>query len=151
MYNKYNNRRNKYNNRNRDEFPQGMTVMVRDNDVNKALRVLKKKLVKDGFFQELRERTFFESKGTKRRKAKDAATRRYKRKMQKRKEELGYQTNGEIMARRNIRVESDTTIPKQKKRRKPMSEEQKVAAAERLAKAREKRLKENDGNSSLTF
>ena len=47
------------------------------------------------------------------------------------------------MARRNIRVESDTTIPKQKKRRKPMSEEQKVAAAERLAKAREKRLKEN--------
>jgi small subunit ribosomal protein S21 len=90
MYNKYNNRRNKYNNRNRNEFPQGMTVMVRDNDVNKALRVLKKKLVKDGFFQELRERTFFESKGTKRRKAKDAATRRYKRKMQKRKVELGY-------------------------------------------------------------
>ena len=90
MYNKYNNRRNKYNNRNRDEFPQGMTVMVRDNDVNKALRVLKKKLVKDGFFQELRERTYYESRGTKRRKEKAAATRRYKRKMQKRKDELGY-------------------------------------------------------------
>jgi len=41
-------------------------------------------------FQELRERSFYESKGTKRRKAKAAATRRYKRKMEKRKEELGY-------------------------------------------------------------
>ena len=41
------------------------------------------------------------------------------------------------------RVESDSTIPKQRKRRKPMSAEQKVAAAERLALAREKRLKEN--------
>ena len=41
------------------------------------------------------------------------------------------------------RVESDSTIPKQRKRRKPMSAEQKAAAAERLAVAREKRLKEN--------
>lgn len=44
---------------------------------------------------------------------------------------------------RNMRVENDSTLPKQRKRRKPMSEEQKKAAAERLAKAREKRLKEN--------
>jgi len=41
-------------------------------------------------FQEIRERSFYESRGTKRRKAKAAATRRYKRKMQKRFEELGY-------------------------------------------------------------
>lgn len=47
------------------------------------------------------------------------------------------------MARRNVKIESDTTLPKPRKRRKPMSEEQKKAAAERLAKAREKRLKEN--------
>ena len=86
-YNKYNNKR-QY--KPKSEFPQGLTVTVRDGDVNKALRVLKKKLVKDGFFQELRERSFYESKGTKRRKAKAAATRRFKRKMQKRKEELGY-------------------------------------------------------------
>ena len=85
-------RYNKYNNRNKEkqEQPQGMTVVVRNGDVNGALRVLKKKLMKDGFFQELRERTFHESRGTKRRKEKAAATRRYKRKMQKRKEELGY-------------------------------------------------------------
>jgi len=72
------------------EQPQGMTVIVRDNDVNKALRVLKKKLIRDGFFQELRERTYYESKGTKARKAKAAATRRFKRKMEKQRQELGY-------------------------------------------------------------
>jgi small subunit ribosomal protein S21 len=76
---------------NKNEKPLGgTTVTVRNGDVNGAMRVLKKRLLKDGFFQELRERTFYESRGTKRRKAKAAATRRYKRKMQKRFEELGY-------------------------------------------------------------
>ena len=46
------------------------------------------------------------------------------------------------MARR-AKVETDSTLPKQRKRRKPMSPEQKAAAAERLAIAREKRAKEN--------
>lgn len=77
--------------RNKNEKPLGgTTVIVRNGDVNGAMRVLKKRLLRDGFFQELRERTFYESRGTKRRKAKAAATRRYKRKMQKRFEELGY-------------------------------------------------------------
>ena len=67
-----------------------MHVEVRNGNVDKALRVLKKKLMKDGFFQEHRERQFYESKGTKKRTAKAAATRRYKRKMQKRFEEQGY-------------------------------------------------------------
>jgi small subunit ribosomal protein S21 len=68
----------------------GLTVTVRNDDVNGALRVLKKRLIKDGLFQELRERSYFESKGTKRRKEKAAATRRFKRKMLKRQEEMGY-------------------------------------------------------------
>ena len=76
---------------NKNEKPLGgTTVTVRNGDVNGAMRVLKKRLLKDGFFQELRERTFYESRGTKKRKAKASATRRYKRKMQKRFEELGY-------------------------------------------------------------
>jgi len=79
-----------YKKRNEERKPSGMTVTVRNGDVNGALRVLKKKLIKDGLFQEIRERSFYESRGTKRRKAKAAATRRYKRKMQKRFEELGY-------------------------------------------------------------
>ena len=68
----------------------GTTVLVRNGDVNGAMRVLKKRLMRDGFYQELRERTYYESRGTKRRKEKAAATRRYKRNMQKRKDELGY-------------------------------------------------------------
>lgn len=68
----------------------GLSVTVRDNNVEKAIRIFKKKVMNSGLLQELREREFYESKGTKRRKAKDAATRRFKRKMQKRKEELGY-------------------------------------------------------------
>jgi len=44
------------------------------------------------------------------------------------------------MARR-AKVETDSTLPKTRKRRKPMTPEQKAAAAERLAKAREKACK----------
>ena len=82
----------RHNNKYKKQEPQkqGLTVEVRNGNVDKAIRVLKKKLIADGFFQEMRERTYYESKGTKRRKEKAAATRRYKRKMQKRKEELGY-------------------------------------------------------------
>ena len=54
---------------NKDQL-QGLTVVVRNGDVNGAMRVLKKKLIRDGLFQELRERSFFESRGTKRRKEK---------------------------------------------------------------------------------
>ena len=57
---------------------QVCSVEVKNNDVNKALRKLKKKLADDGLMQELRRREFFESKGTKKRKAKEAAIRRYK-------------------------------------------------------------------------
>jgi small subunit ribosomal protein S21 len=89
-YNKYNNNNNFKKKRNYEERPQGMVVQVRDGNVEKAIRVLKKKMLKNGIFQELRERQYYESKGTKRRKSKAAAIRRYKRKMEKQKLELGY-------------------------------------------------------------
>lgn len=65
-------------NHKKDVEKTGMKVEVRNNDVNRALRKLKKKLAEDGLMQELRRREFFESKGTKKRKAKEAAIRRYK-------------------------------------------------------------------------
>lgn len=46
------------------------------------------------------------------------------------------------LAKRSVSV-TDELVRKPRKRRKPMSPEQKAAAAERLAKAREKRLKEH--------
>lgn len=57
---------------------QGSYVEVRNGDFTKALRRFKKKMVEDGVLQELRQREFYQSKGTKRRLAKLAAIRRYK-------------------------------------------------------------------------
>ena len=67
-----------------------MIVDVRNNNVDQALRILKKKLLLDGFFNELREREHFSSKGDKRRHAKAAGIRRCKKEQKKRKEELGF-------------------------------------------------------------
>jgi ribosomal protein S21 len=64
--------------RNRSDSARGLYVDVINNDITKALRKLKKKIADDGLIQELREREYFESKGTKRRKAKEAAIRRFK-------------------------------------------------------------------------
>ena len=67
-----------------------MKVDVRNNNVDQALRILKKKLQLDGMFNELREREHFVSRGEKRRKAKAAGIRRCKKELNKRKEELGF-------------------------------------------------------------
>ena len=67
-----------------------MRIEVRNNNVDKAMRILKKKLTEDGFFNELREREYYESRGTKRRKAKAAAKRRSERDLKKRMENEGY-------------------------------------------------------------
>ena len=67
-----------------------MKVEVRNNNVDKALRILKKKLQQDGFFNELREREHYTSKGEKKRHAKAAAIRRLKKERKKQIDELGY-------------------------------------------------------------
>ena len=59
-------------------------------DVNGAIRVLKKKLMREGFFQELRRRESFMSKGEKERKERAAGKRRYQRKQAKLMAERGY-------------------------------------------------------------
>ena len=67
-----------------------MRVEVRNNNVDKALRILKKKLQEDGLFNELRKRESAMSRGERRRKDKAASKRRTLRKQQKRLEEKGY-------------------------------------------------------------
>ena len=54
-----------------------MRVEVRNNNVDGALRVLKKKLQQDGFYTEMREREHHRSKGEKRRLSKAAGRRRW--------------------------------------------------------------------------
>ena len=65
-----------------------MKIEVRNNNVDQALRVLKKKLQLDGLFNELREREHYVGKSEKRRRAKAAAIRRQKKEAAIREEEF---------------------------------------------------------------
>ena len=69
---------------------RGMVVEVRNNNIDKALSILKKKLQDDGFFNELRKREYYMSKGEKRRLSKAAGKRRVEKENEKRLEELGF-------------------------------------------------------------
>ena len=74
----------------RQEPMEAMKVIVHNNDINKALRTLEKKLQNEGVFNELRERTGFKSRGERRRLEKAAGRRRYLKKQQKLKDARGY-------------------------------------------------------------
>ena len=67
-----------------------MRVEVRNNNVDGALRVLKKKLQQEGFYTELREREYHRTKGEKKRLAKAAGRRRWLKSLDKRMNEHGY-------------------------------------------------------------
>ena len=73
-------------------YPSKRVIMVevRNNNVEKALRILKKKLQDDGLFNELREREAFMSKGERRRKSAAAGKRREQKKLEERMAEQGY-------------------------------------------------------------
>lgn len=62
----------------KEQIIKGSKIDIYNNDIAKGLRKLKKRLAEDGLFQDLRQREFYESKGTKRRKEKLAAERRFK-------------------------------------------------------------------------
>ena len=55
-----------------------ITIEVRNNNVEKALRVLKKKLTKDGMMRELKERQYYQKPSHVKREAKKQQIRRYK-------------------------------------------------------------------------
>lgn len=57
-----------------------MKIYVRDNNVNKAWSILKKKLHEDGTLKKLRDRAYYVSKGEKRRLAKKAGVARWRKK-----------------------------------------------------------------------
>jgi small subunit ribosomal protein S21 len=60
---------------------RGLFVEVHNNDVNKALRKMKKLLQQDGIHQALRERERFETPSMKRKKAKTRAEKRWQKKL----------------------------------------------------------------------
>jgi len=65
-------------------------VEVRNNNVDGALRVLKKKLQQDGLFNEMRNREAHQTKGEKRRRKKAAGRQRWLKEQAKRLEEYGF-------------------------------------------------------------
>ena len=67
-----------------------MRVEVRNNNLDGALRVLKKKLQQDGFYTEMREREYYRSKGEKKRLEKAAGRQRWLKDNGKRLDEYGF-------------------------------------------------------------
>jgi small subunit ribosomal protein S21 len=59
----------------------GNTVIVQYDNVDKALRKFKKKVMESGLLNELRDREFYTKPTTKRKQAKNAAKRRWQKKL----------------------------------------------------------------------
>jgi small subunit ribosomal protein S21 len=65
-------------------------VTVRDNNIDQALRALKKKMQREGVFREMKLRRNFEKPSEKRAREKAEAVRRYRKLMRKRMERDGF-------------------------------------------------------------
>ena len=67
-----------------------MHIQVRDNNVEQAIRVLKKKLQREGIFREMKMRRAYEKPSERRVREKAEALRRMRKLMRKRLEREGY-------------------------------------------------------------
>jgi len=65
-------------------------VNVRDNNIEQALRVLKKKMQREGLFREMKERRHFEKPSEKNKREKAEAGRRYRKLERKRRIKQGF-------------------------------------------------------------
>lgn len=65
-------------------------VVVRDNNVDQALKALKKKMQREGLFREMKLRRSYEKPSERRAREKAEAVRRHRKLMRKRLEREGY-------------------------------------------------------------
>ena len=65
-------------------------VLVRENNVDQALRALKKKMQREGVFREMKLRRNYEKPSERRAREKAEAVRRYRKLLRKRMEREGY-------------------------------------------------------------
>tara|TARA_B100001287_G_scaffold245067_1_gene222113 strand:+ start:1095 stop:1316 length:222 start_codon:yes stop_codon:yes gene_type:complete len=72
------------------DSPKGLCIEVRNGDVNKALRIFKKKVQEEGVLQEYKERQHYVKPSEKKRKAKAAGRKRWQKKQEKQQLERGY-------------------------------------------------------------
>ena len=74
----------------REKERDTLFVAVRDNNVDQALRVLKKKMQREGLFREMKNRRAFEKPSERRARETAESTRRVRKLMRKRMEREGY-------------------------------------------------------------
>jgi small subunit ribosomal protein S21 len=74
----------------RDRRSADLQVFVRDNDVDQALRVLKKKMQREGVYREMKRRRAYEKPSERRAREKDEAIRRVRKLERKRLQREGY-------------------------------------------------------------
>ena len=67
-----------------------MQVVVKNGNVERAMRTLKKKLQKEGLLKELKQKQYFEKPSAKRKRKKAEGIKRYQRNLKKIMERLGY-------------------------------------------------------------
>ena len=67
-----------------------VTVTVKNGNVDRAMRTLKKKLQKEGLLRELKQKQYFEKPSAKRKRKKAEGIKRYQRNLKKKQERLGY-------------------------------------------------------------
>jgi small subunit ribosomal protein S21 len=67
-----------------------MQVFVRDNNVDQALKALKRKMQREGTFREMKRRRSYEKPSERRVRERVDAVRRYRKAMRKRLEREGY-------------------------------------------------------------
>lgn len=76
------------------EMERFVQVLVRDNNVDQALRALKKKMQREGIFREMKMRNFYEKPSEKRAREKAEAVRRARKLARKRAQREGLMTGG---------------------------------------------------------
>tara|TARA_X000001382_G_scaffold108283_1_gene84114 strand:+ start:328 stop:531 length:204 start_codon:yes stop_codon:yes gene_type:complete len=67
-----------------------MQVVVKNGNVDRAMRTLKKKLQKEGLLKELKQKQYFEKPSAKRARKKAEGIKRYQRNERKKIEQRGY-------------------------------------------------------------
>ena len=67
-----------------------VTVTVKNGNVDRAMRTLKKKLQKEGLLKELKQRQYFEKPSAKKARKKAEGIKRYQRNLKKKMERVGY-------------------------------------------------------------
>jgi small subunit ribosomal protein S21 len=72
------------------QLKRGLHVEVRNNDVNRAMRKLKKMCNNEGLFKDMRDKEFYEKPSLKKKKEKAAARKRWLKQVEKNKEKYGY-------------------------------------------------------------